>query len=184
MVIHYYEVNCGKPFFQLRHTFRDSMRNHPSIALWCGNNEILSTWENWGWKKNVKEEQSEEVAEIIWKAYDDIFHNVLPTVVKELDSDRAYWPSSPGSAFGEKESFEKGDAHYWMVWWGKEPFDNYNKAIPRFMSEYGFQSFPNMSTINKYTLPEDHDIYSEVMKSHQRSSIGNGTIQIIHSWNI
>ncbi|MEO1254742.1 MAG: glycoside hydrolase family 2 protein [Bacteroidota bacterium] len=63
-----------------------------------------------------------------------------------------------------------------MVWWGKEPFDNYNEAIPRFMSEFGFQSFPNMPTINKYTSPEDHDIYSEVMKSHQRSSIGNVTI--------
>ncbi|WP_282088096.1 beta-mannosidase [Aquimarina algiphila] len=153
------------------------LRNHTSIALWCGNNEILSAWENWGWKNKVIEEQSKEIADTIWKAYDDIFHNVLPEVVNMYDNNRAYWPSSPGSDFGEKESFEKGDAHYWKVWWGKEPFDNYNTAIPRFMSEYGFQSFPELTTVEKYTLPEDHDVYSDVMKSHQRSSIGNETIE-------
>ncbi|AXT61737.1 glycoside hydrolase family 2 protein [Aquimarina sp. AD10] len=153
------------------------LRNHTSIALWCGNNEILSAWENWGWKNKVIEEQSQEVANTIWNAYDDIFHKVLPEVVDAYDPSRTYWPSSPGSDFGEKESFEKGDAHYWLVWWGKQPFDNYNTAIPRFMSEYGFQSFPELSTVEKYTLPEDHDVYSEVMKSHQRSSIGNETIE-------
>ncbi|MEO9872026.1 beta-mannosidase [Ekhidna sp.] len=152
------------------------IRNHPSVALWCGNNEVLSAWENWGWKNQVISEQSEEVANTIWKAYDDIFHQILPEVVSEYDGERFYWPSSPGSEFGKKENLVAGDAHYWMVWWGKEPFDNYNKAIPRFMSEFGFQSFPNMPTINKYTTSEDHDIYSEVMKSHQRSSIGNVTI--------
>uniref|UniRef100_UPI00404AC76C beta-mannosidase n=1 Tax=Fulvivirga sp. TaxID=1931237 RepID=UPI00404AC76C len=153
------------------------LRNHTSIALWCGNNENLSAWENWGWKENVTKEQSKEVADTIWKAYDDVFHKILPEVVTKYDNSRAYWPSSPGSDFGEKESHEKGDAHYWMVWWGKEPFDNYNKAIPRFMSEYGFQSFPSFESVQKYTTPEDHDIYSEVMKSHQRSSIGNNTIE-------
>lgn len=153
------------------------LRNHTSIALWCGNNEILSAWENWGWKNKVTVEQSEEIADTLWKAYDDVFHKILPEVVTTYDGTRAYWPSSPGSDFGGKESLEKGDAHYWMVWWGKEPFDNYNKAIPRFMSEYGFQSFPEFSTVEKYTIPEDHNIYSEVMKSHQRSSIGNETIE-------
>lgn len=152
------------------------LRHHTSIALWCGNNEILSAWENWGWKTKTTLTQSKSVADTIWKAYDDVFHKILPEVVSALDSSRSYWPSSPGSSFGEKESFERGDAHYWMVWWGKKPFKKYNEAIPRFMSEYGFQSFPNMSTINKYTVPEDHDIFSEVMKSHQRSTIGNGTI--------
>jgi beta-mannosidase len=153
------------------------LRNHTSIALWCGNNEVLSAWENWGWKNDIIEEQSKEIADTIWKAYNAIFHKILPEVVTSYDGTRAYWPSSPGSDFGGKESHEKGDAHYWMVWWGKEPFDNYNKAIPRFMSEYGFQSFPEFSTVEKYTIPEDHNIYSEVMKSHQRSSIGNETIE-------
>ncbi|WP_235841637.1 beta-mannosidase [Confluentibacter sediminis] len=153
------------------------LRNHASIALWCGNNEILSAWESWGWKQNVTAEQSKEVANTIWKAYADIFHKILPEVIVKYDPTRPYWPSSPASDFGEKESHEKGDAHYWMVWWGKEPFEKYNTAIPRFMSEYGFQSFPELSTVEKYTLPEDHNIYSDVMKSHQRSSIGNETIE-------
>ncbi|MBD0850305.1 glycoside hydrolase family 2 protein [Maribacter arenosus] len=153
------------------------LRNHTSIALWCGNNEILSAWENWGWKNQVAQEQSKPIADTIWKAYDDIFHKILPEVVQEFNNSRAYWPSSPGSDFGKKESLEKGDAHYWMVWWGKEPFDKYTTEIPRFMSEYGFQSFPELSTVEKYTQPKDHDIYSEVMTSHQRSSIGNVTIE-------
>ncbi|MEL7145371.1 MAG: glycoside hydrolase family 2 protein, partial [Bacteroidota bacterium] len=153
------------------------LRNHPSIALWCGNNENLSAWENWGWKKTVIEEQGQAVADTLWKAYDDVFHQILPEVVSQYDSSRTYWPSSPGSDFGKTENLTHGDAHYWMVWWGKLPFDNYKTAIPRFMSEYGFQSFPAMSTVAKYTAPEDHDVYSEVMKSHQRSSIGNVTIE-------
>ncbi|MGB5434629.1 MAG: glycoside hydrolase family 2 protein [Maribacter sp.] len=153
------------------------LRNHTSIALWCGNNEILSAWENWGWKNQVAQEQSQQIADTIWKAYDDIFHKILPEVVKEFDSSRAYWPSSPESDFGEPESLVKGDAHYWMVWWGKEPFEKYTTEIPRFMSEYGFQSFPEMASVAKYTVPEDYDIYSEVMTSHQRSSIGNVTIE-------
>jgi beta-mannosidase len=70
-----------------------------------------------------------------------------------------------------------GDEHYWGVWWGKEPFKNYATHLARFMSEYGFQSFPELSTVRKYALPEDYDIFSDVMKSHQRSSIGNGTIE-------
>ncbi|PKQ43949.1 beta-mannosidase [Confluentibacter flavum] len=153
------------------------LRNHTSIALWCGNNEALIAWESWGWKDKITREQSKDVANTIWKAYDTIFHKILPKVVVNYDPTRPYWPSSPGSDFGGKESHDKGDAHYWMVWWGKEPFEKYNTAIPRFMSEYGFQSFPELATVEKYTLPQDHNIYSDVMKSHQRSSIGNETIE-------
>ncbi len=154
------------------------LRNHPSIALWCGNNENLSAWNFWGWKQRVKKEQGEEVANIIWKAYDDLFHHLLPEVVERYDSDRLYWSSSPSAGTGEPENWVAGDVHYWGVWWGKEPFINYRTRIPRFMSEYGFQSFPELSSVNKYAIEEDWDIFSDVMKSHQRSSIGNGTIAI------
>ena len=153
------------------------LRNHTSIAMWCGNNENQWAWQNWGWKEDVAKEQSQEVADSMWKSYDDLFHKILPEVVNQYDSDRAYWSSSPSSALGKKISFTKGDYHYWDVWWGKKPFENYNTAIPRFMSEFGFQSFPEFSSVKKYTNPEDYDVYSEVMKSHQRSSIGNATIE-------
>jgi beta-mannosidase len=147
------------------------------LALWCGNNEVLSAWENWGWKKSIINDQSQEIADKIYTSYDDLFHNILPNVIEKFDSDTAYWPSSPGSSFGKKESFTSGDAHYWGVWWGKEPFTNYENKIPRFMSEFGFQSFPDFTSVLKYTNDSDHNIYSEVMKSHQRSSIGNETIE-------
>jgi beta-mannosidase len=153
------------------------IRTHPSLALWCGNNEVLSAWENWGWKKSIINDQSQEIADKIYTSYDDLFHNILPNVIEKFDSDTAYWPSSPGSSFGKKESFTSGDAHYWGVWWGKEPFTNYENKIPRFMSEFGFQSFPDFTSVLKYTNDSDHNIYSEVMKSHQRSSIGNETIE-------
>jgi beta-mannosidase len=152
------------------------LRNHPCLALWCGNNEILSAWEGWGWKK-TEEAKNPEAAAKIWQSYSDIFLKILPGVVKELDPDRPYRDSSPSSGLGIPADLVNGDEHYWGVWWGKAPFETYATHIARFMSEYGFQSFPEMSTVRKYALPEDYDINSDVMKSHQRSSIGNGTIE-------
>lgn len=152
------------------------LRNHPSIALWCGNNEILAAWFGWGWKK-AEEAKSMENAGKIWKSYTDIFHRILPEAVAANDPGRSYWDSSPSSGMGVPADLVNGDEHYWGVWWGKEPFKNYATHIARFMSEYGFQSFPELKTVKQYATPEDFDIFSEVMKSHQRSSIGNGTIE-------
>ncbi len=151
------------------------LRNHPSIALWCGNNEILAAWYGWGWKAKEEKANPENAAKI-WKSYEDIFLKILPEVVNQYDPQRSYWDSSPSSGLGIKADLVNGDEHYWGVWWGKEPFSNYATHLARFMSEYGFQSFPELKTVKDYALPEDYDINSEVMKSHQRSSIGNGTI--------
>ena len=153
------------------------LRNHPSLALWCGNNEVLTAWENWGWRENEIKNQSQEIADTIFKAYENIFHEILPEAVNKYDSKTSYWPSSPGAGFGKKQKLESGNAHYWWVWWGKKPFSSYNDSIPRFMAEFGFQSFPELSSVMKYTNDSDYDIYSDVMKSHQRSSIGNETIE-------
>ena len=101
------------------------IRSHPSLALWCGNNEVLSAWENWGWKNNVIENQSQSIADTIFDSYEQIFHNILPEVIKEYDSNTQYWSSSPSSSFGIKESLTHGNAHYWGVWWGKEDFSTY-----------------------------------------------------------
>ena len=152
------------------------LRNHPSIGLWCGNNEILDAWKDWGWEQ-AERRKSDENADKMWQAYDDIFHKILPEVVKEYDANRSYWSSSPSSGEGIPADMANGDEHYWGVWWGKEPFSTYSTHIARFMSEYGFQSFPEISTIRKFAEPDDYDIFSDVMKSHQRSSIGNETIE-------
>ncbi len=153
------------------------LRNHPCIALWCGDNEILSAWYRWGWNENVIENQGQNIVDTVWKAYNDVFHNILPEVVKKYDPQKLYWSSSPSAGFGELENGKSGDMHYWGVWWGKEPFTKYEEVIPRFMSEFGFQSFPKFSSVKKYAIDEDWNIHSEVMKSHQRSSIGNVTIE-------
>ena len=152
------------------------LRNHPSIALWCGNNEILAAWLGWGWKK-AEEAKSKENADKIWKSYTDIFHHILPDAVAANDPGRSYWDSSPCAGMGNPSDLTNGDDHYWGVWWGKDPFKMYATHIARFMSEYGFQSFPELKTVKQYASPADYNIFSEVMKSHQRSSIGNGTIE-------
>lgn len=153
------------------------LRNHPSIALWCGNNEIDVAWANfvetrgWGWKQQYSPGQRKE----IWAAYDTVFHHILPAVVETTAPGHFYWPSSPYLGPGEHANYSgnAGDTHYWGVWHGEEPFSEFRNNLSRFVSEYGFQSFPEFNTVKKYTLPEDWDIESEVMAAHQRSGIGN-----------
>lgn len=146
------------------------LRNHPSVALWCGNNEVETAWHHWGWKQNLPAK--------LWDDYLKIFHGVLPEVVAEHDPSRAYWPSSPSSNLEEDaDSQRTGDVHYWEVWHASKPFAEYEKQRPRFMSEYGFQSFPSVETVNAYTLPSDHDIQSPVMLAHQKHPRGNQLIR-------
>ncbi len=154
------------------------LRNHPSIALWCGNNEVEIAWANevkgrgWGWKERYNKLQRKA----IWKAYDTLFHHILPTAVKDFQSDIDYWSSSPtagDSKLSGDDATQSGDMHYWGVWHGNQPFSKFNDHVGRFMSEYGFQSFPEYNTVKKYALEEDFDIESEVMAAHQRSGIGN-----------
>jgi beta-mannosidase len=155
------------------------LRNHPSIVMWCGNNEILTGWCpggecGWGWKQRYTPEQRE----ILWHGYDTLFHKILPDLVATYDGTREFWPSSPQADWGEKEGIEthSGDLHYWGVWHGQEPFSEFYNHVGRFMSEYGFQSFPGFQTVRKFTLPHDWDTESEVMKAHQRSGLGNARI--------
>jgi beta-mannosidase len=146
------------------------LRNHPSIVIWVGNNEVETAWQHWGWKRNLPAK--------LWDDYKKIFHGVLPEVVAKEDPTRPYWPSSPSSNLEEdSDSQRMGDVHYWEVWHASKPFDYYERQRPRFMSEYGFQSFPLVETVNAYTLPSDHDIQSPVMLAHQKHPRGNQLIR-------
>lgn len=164
------------------------LRHHACIALWVGNNEIDLAWQHdvpgggWGWKEHYTPAQRDQ----LWAGYQALFHRILPRVVAEHDPQRFYWPSSPLAAWDGGENVghadvrarrQSGDIHYWGVWWGKKPFASYRTAIGRFMSEYGFQSFPSLRSIHAFCRPEDLDIFSDVLQAHQRSRIGNGTIR-------
>ncbi len=158
------------------------LRNHPSLALWCGNNEIDAAWARWGWQKGYTEAEKAQ----IFKAYTDLFHHLLPEVITAYTDGDDYWPSSPMSdtAVNAHELLPatSGDNHYWGVWHQKHRFEEYENNIGRFISEYGFQSFPEFNTVKKYALPEDYDIESEVMAAHQRSGIGNLRIKEYMGW--
>ncbi|WFB59939.1 glycoside hydrolase family 2 protein [Paenibacillus sp. BR1-192] len=161
------------------------LRNHPSIVLWCGNNEIDSAWAHyeekggWGWKQDY----TEELREKIWSDYEKIFHEILPEAVTGYAPGAEYWPSSPlVSLSHDKEqhanpSTTSGDIHYWGVWHNTEPFDNYNVYVGRFMSEYGFQSFPEPKTVRTYAEDRDMELESKVMLAHQKNGAGNRLIK-------
>lgn len=163
------------------------LRNHPCIALWCGNNEIDSAWsqylENagWGWKE--KGPYTSEIRDRIWHDYQAVFHNILPKAVADGANGVAYWPSSPlRDLTGDEKQhaykiFGEGDVHYWGVWHASEPFNNYNTQIGRFMSEYGFQSFPELDSVLRYAPESELALESEVMLAHQKNGRGNQLIK-------
>jgi beta-mannosidase len=139
--------------------------SHPSLAVWCGNNEIWEGWGNWSWDKEVKD------TALAVKNYNTLFRELLPNIVNEYCPTIDYTHSSPLNGWGRKESLTEGDCHYWGVWWGDSVFETYTRKVPRFMSEYGFQSSPNKKTVEKYfTLP-----YSKENKGfaiHQKHNRG------------
>jgi beta-mannosidase len=152
------------------------LRNHACLALWCGNNEMNEAINHWGWGQNF---ERMGLLPKIQAEYDKIFTDLLPKVVAEFDAETDYRSSSPFSDLYPKEkSRTSGDLHYWDVWHGKAPFTTYEEVIPRFMSEYGFQSFPELSTVRGYAGDEKHwDIESDVMLAHQRHPCGNELVR-------
>jgi len=150
------------------------LRRHPSIVMWCGNNEIDEGWNNWGWVKQYGYNYEDSAR--IHRNYRRIFHELIPNALYRHDTLRPYITSSPKHGWGRDASLKEGDMHYWGVWWGKEPFEMYEKKVGRFMSEYGFQSFPEYSTIEKFTRPSDRHLGSNVMKAHQKHPVGYETI--------
>lgn len=146
------------------------LRNHPSLALWCGNNEMEWGATHW-WDDEVKADRQQEYAKI--------FHEMIPDIISRVDPGSSYWPSSPSSGqpyFGDVNDPSCGDGHYWDVWHGKQPFTAYRSQYHRFMSEFGFESLPALETIKSFAREGDLNVTSYVMECHQKSAAGNGLL--------
>ncbi|MGB4405829.1 MAG: glycoside hydrolase family 2 protein [Sphaerochaeta sp.] len=148
------------------------LRDHASIALWCGNNEDLGAI---GWYEASKSNPWRYVID-----YDRLNEGTVGRVIQELDPTRQWWPSSPSAGPGDYSDNwhddNKGDMHFWSVWHEGKPFEEYYSISPRFVSEFGYQSFPSLSTVEEYAPVTEHNLTSEVMEHHQKNDRGNSII--------
>lgn len=153
------------------------IRHHASLGLWCGNNEMEWGWIEWPFNKTASAKHRTD--------YVKQFEIILPQVAKKTDPNTFYWPASPssGGGFDNPNDENRGDVHYWDVWHGLKPFTDYRKFYFRFCSEFGFQSFPSLKTVESFTLPEDRNIFSYVMENHQKNGSANGKILFYLSEN-
>jgi beta-mannosidase len=159
------------------------IRNHPSLCLWCGNNEIE-------WILDMIERQASAETQVPSKyklalpmkqvkgMYARLFEDIIPGIVNKYDPGGVYWPSSPSSCgkFDDPNDENRGDVHCWEVWHGLKSFDYYSDHYFRFTSEYGFQSFPGIKTVSGFTLPKDRNIFSYIMEKHQKNESANSKI--------
>ncbi|MBR6322734.1 MAG: glycoside hydrolase family 2 protein, partial [Lachnospiraceae bacterium] len=144
------------------------LRHHASLALWCGNNEMEMFTDQGNWVLRPGDKTD----------YVKIYEYLIPKLLREYDPNTFYWPASPSSGgnFDKPNDFNRGDVHYWDVWHANVPFTAYRQFYFRYLSEFGFQSFPARSTIESFTEPEDRNIFSYVMEKHQRNNAANGKI--------
>ncbi|MFP3090936.1 glycoside hydrolase family 2 protein [Treponema sp. TIM-1] len=144
------------------------IRHHPSLGLWCGNNEMEMFVDQGMWVNTHRQKAD----------YIKMYEYIFPQVLKEHDPVTFYWPASPssGGSFDAPNDPNRGDVHYWEVWHGNKPFSDYRNYFFRYASEFGFQSFPFPKTVETYTLPGDRNIFSYVMEKHQRNNAANGKI--------
>jgi beta-mannosidase len=143
------------------------LRNHASIALWCGNNESSEGWKRWGWQNNRTEKEKKD----IWNDYLAVFDTILPNTVAEF-SETDYWETSPKYGRGNPKYKTEGDAHDWWVWHDGYPFEHFENNVPRFISEFGFQSFPSFETMKYINQTEETTLMTDSWKSHQKHDRG------------
>lgn len=149
---------------------------HPSLVYFNGNNEVDVAWHNWGFQVqyHLQEKEQQEIE----AAYVHLFQKTLPTYVNLFtEKSIPYVHTSPLSNWGQDDYFNHGTMHYWGVWHGKDPLRDFANKIGRFNAEYGFQSFPEPSTINRFAPLSEQSLHSSVMKNHQKSYVGNGMIE-------
>jgi len=144
------------------------IRHHACLGLWCGNNEMEWFVDQGRWVNTHRQKAD----------YIKMYEYIFPQILKEHDPVTFYWPASPssGGSFDKPNDPDRGDVHYWDVWHGDKPITEFRKFFFRYASEFGFQSFPHLKTVESFTLPQDRNIFSYVMERHQRNNAANGKI--------
>ena len=145
------------------------IRHHASLGLMCGNNEMEQFVKEGTWVSKDSEVRD----------YIIMYERILPQIMKQYAPQVYYWPASPssGGSFDDPRDENRGDVHYWDVWHGNKPFSEYRKFYFRYLSEFGFQSFPSKKTVETFTDDErDMNIFSYIMEKHQRNGAANGKI--------
>ena len=145
------------------------IRHHASLGLMCGNNEMEQFVKEGNWVSKESEVRD----------YIIMYERILPKIMKEYAPQVFYWPASPssGGSFDDPRDENRGDVHYWDVWHGNKPFSEYRKFHFRYLSDFGFQSFPSRKTVETFTDDErDMNIFSYIMEKHQRNGSANGKI--------
>ena len=145
------------------------LRNHPSLALLCGNNEM---------EEYVATREDVGASELVREDYLELYEHIFPDICEKLAPDVFYWQASPssGGGFDDPTCETRGDVHYWKVWHGGDPFTDYRNHNFRFCSEYGFESFPSIKTIKEFCEEKDMNCFSRVMENHQKCKGGNKKI--------
>lgn len=140
------------------------LRHHACLALWCGNNEMEQAIVEWA----IGESPEQRLE------YLEVYESMLPELVRQEDPDRFYWPASPSSfgGFDRPNSQDYGDMHDWSIWHGRAPFTDYRKRYPRFMSEFGLQSYPSAKTLGPCIPAQERNPFSYLMELREKHSAG------------
>lgn len=129
-------------------------QSHPALALWCGNNEIEVAWKYWGWQNEFNIHGADSVR--MWKDYLKLFDSLIPQTIHAYDNSTPYLRSSPVGNYGNESQMKQGDNHDWRVWHGEQPFETVWEPRMRFVSEFGFPSFPAVANSDYFEHPEKY----------------------------
>ena len=153
------------------------LSDHPSLTLWCGNNEVEAAWHQWDDQRAFQKSVTPDQRERVWQDYLVLFRDVLKGAVAQYGNGVPYWPSSPGANFDDVPEGQKdGDEHSWKVWSAGAPPTDYRKVNARFISEFGFQSMPSLETVRVYAGKEG-DLSSRALANHERFIHGYDRMQ-------
>ncbi|MGN0467513.1 MAG: glycosyl hydrolase 2 galactose-binding domain-containing protein [Acutalibacteraceae bacterium] len=142
------------------------LKHHASLALWCGNNEIEDM--HMAWVQMTKY--------VSWT--EKFFYHILEEEIRKYDKTTPYTPGSPiGSSHNKGVQSDKvGDTHLWGVWHGLRSMKYYRSRMTRFCSEFGFESLPDIKTVERFAKDKNYSLSGKEFLAHQKCANGNDKI--------